>query len=236
MNTRKFSITLLLAVASLPLSAQPVQFDDYQKVVLAQIKDQIKALTKEDLHKGEFETTAEFEARKQQFQAPQLASLPYTFRVEPGANPFRELFSYDADAATMRGHLPFRGGKFVDIHASSDKDSYTATNGFGAGVTVQRTRTGKYGIKLPTAPEEAVVAVHMDPAQARTIKSHLRMGFRCLIKAGTEEEKISWVFQEATFSSPVDNFETGFYLPATLTEVFMYDDRDNSVVGSQPIQ
>lgn len=117
--------------------------------------------------RGEFETREAYEAR----QAKLTDSGAVLVRLEHGYKDY----AYDIDSKTLSIQIPIseinprkrlQGVPLRAAYSIDKKEQYTASNAYGARVTVERTWSTQYLLFVPTAQLEGLLTVADDPAMA----------------------------------------------------------------------
>lgn len=192
--------------------------------------------------KGEFETTADYEKRRQS-----AAAGPYAFTLE------RTFPEYNADTQTMTVHL-FPQPAWVGVGGDSSVLSYwskiipvgsrqyVATNAFGATVNVQSTSEDIYALLPNVGPLSAPydITFKMSPEEAQKIKPNLAT---LMIVAPEKDQPAPigvtspWHGQngfhsvEATFDSPQERITGYFLLRVQPLDVWVYDRATGKVLA-----
>lgn len=129
--------------------------------LLKSVTDNVDMMVYGDLQKGEFETTAGLEARREQFWQATIGDPEKIFiRIVPP----RGSLQYDADTATMKVYNLFQDFSIFDpLHKVTklliakdmrDRDGYTGTNAYGATVKVASLTSTSYYVSFP---DESIV-------------------------------------------------------------------------------
>ncbi len=197
--------------------------------------------------KGEFETTAAFEARQAKFVDEPLLPrfLPNSLMalVVPHEGWLAESeFQYDADEEVLQVHLntspvhDFPSPRVTLRWASGDLGSYAASNAFGATVRVHSSNEVEYGIVFDTDRYSDLIFDHdgvidriaMPPDKARSTVPHLRLLLVCrLVSPWLNTES---GMHEATISEPRETLYTYNTMYAALSSVWVFDERDGRVL------
>ena len=186
--------------------------------------------------KGEFETTAQYEARTK----PTLGGVIYGFVLEPG-NAF---LKYDADVQTFRLQIvldfgvsigykrDYNSKALVISRAEVSRREYEASNAYGAKATVSSTHHNIYAL-LPTNLRSNTITAEV-PASldvAPSLKPSLRVlaVFEC---SGASDAVVSGVYHlEPEISSPVETFHHYTYLRGTLLSIWVYSQDSGRILG-----
>ena len=218
---------------------------------IVQLIDKLKAGTDE---KGEFETTAEYEARR---KAVTIQKAAVSFVVE------NVILRYDADASEMTVRLvadvtsipaapptisrsadgSMLYGRSLTVLVRSilkQGGSYVGTNAFGAKRSIDYRAYDDYGVRLaPDSPinfnnnpltdvKASLFTFSLDPTQARDLKPFLRVAL-----VGTLTEPRVWSSldtHDPTFSEPYETRRNGLYVTLRLEEVRILDSRSGEMV------
>ena len=193
--------------------------------------------------KDEFETTAQYEARKSK-----IPSGIYAFRIPT------MLATYDADAGQFtakyivdfahRGRESREGGMIPLAEERKGTSSRQASNAFGATVTVQTSKTHTWGI---TVPETRFIIVDLKfpvPVEkARAIKD--RIGALVVASIGPESvpermasdpdpeahDATGFYYKEPKIDSPSEVWSYEHVIDAKILAVWAYDTESGEVLG-----
>jgi len=196
-----------------------------------------------DLKKGEFETTAEFQARKERLRPPNPS---VTFLCESEDAEFqydadRKVFSVTPKAEVRRlsedgGNQDVQLASLRLIRKEIDSRDYVGTNAFGSTTEVHSVSYREYGIILA---DDSVIApvqggtpttfsLSMDVQQARALKLFLRLALIGTIldpKVYTDMTLVN-----ATIHDPNELTIKSFFIPFTVTEAQVIDIRSGKTL------
>jgi hypothetical protein len=140
--------------------------------------------------KSEFETTAQYEARRNsaRMTGRPLALLLDDTRVNT--------FAYDADTGMMTATIPTSKVFFIleqsrpthtviKVHViERQKDEYVGQNAYGAERRIQRSRSDLYGVVI-NQDFNSTLVFPLDSTTARENKPFLHLGFACTVASDT---------------------------------------------------
>jgi hypothetical protein len=192
----------------------------------------IKAVTTKAAPKSEFETTPAYEARR---NASKMDGSAFVFVFDSQ----KDFFTYDADSATMMAPLPITTNKFYLEPNSPEytvltlrrlelsSREYVGSNAFGATVNVSSHLYDEYGV-VTNQPLVTALAFPMEVSIAKDAKSYLRVALACTLLGGEVHRDVAG--HEATISDPYETHVQKQYLPVTVTELFVFDERSGNVL------
>jgi hypothetical protein len=171
--------------------------------------------------KSEFETTAQYEARR---NAAQVTGNRLVLLLDQART---ELFKYDADAGMMTATLPIQKTFFitepkeptynvVSVHKDVRADSYIGSNAYGAQRQIDRTRGTEYGVILTQSLKQQLV-FPLTPAVAQDTKPYLHIGFACTVLDNTPLKHLT--YHKPTIDSPYELSVLGYFVPVLIRKV-----------------
>ena len=207
--------------------------------------------------KSEFETTAQFETRRQSFKnQPILGGLttasPLAF-VLPGDSPiYSPQFKYDADSQTLAFTLEGRSTTFylesghpdfdtlVIRSTVLDRGTYIASNAFGAKVEVEKTYSRDNGVAfskdnwLFRGSESGYLRkfthlFSMPPEQARALKDGGRVLLVCRLVDPWFRETVHG--HEAKIDEPYETTVSDNYLQAIPEQLWIFNQKTGEVLS-----
>jgi hypothetical protein len=184
--------------------------------------------------KGEFETTAEFNARAA--MVPQDLSKPMVFPLVLGGD---QSITYNADRRKMYVyislglHYPDTKHVTMPMHrVITTLAPYRASNAFGVAKTISKGAMKEQGIAMQ--PVELVgVSFDIEPAAAQRVKP-----FLCLGVSGVITSAAIQIFNERhtpTMTEPADTTVDGEYVQVNVSHLLVMDVRDGSYVATIPL-
>jgi hypothetical protein len=197
------------------------------------IESLVKDITTNAAPKSEFETTAAYEARR---NAARRDGAAFVFVLDSG----KDLFTYDADSGTMMTSLPISKETFYlepnhpehtvltlrRIERSSRE--YIGSNAYGAKANVSSHLFDEYGVVVNQSLLSTLMSPPMDASNAKDTKPYLRAAVACTLLAGPVMRNVSG--HEATISNPFEFYVQQQYLPVTVTEILLFDERTGNVL------
>jgi hypothetical protein len=182
--------------------------------------------------KSEFETSAQYEARR---NATRANGKSLVLLLDDARD---NLFKYDADAGMMSATIPTSRVHFllepkqpthtvISVHTMKHEDEYVGQNAYGAAKHISRTRGDMYGVIISQNFNRPLV-FPLDPATARDTKPFLHVGFACTLLDDTPLKNLS--YHEPTISAPYDTAIMQHFVPVTINEVFVFDARTGAAL------
>ena len=193
--------------------------------------------------KDEFETTAQYEARKQQ-----LPTGIYAFKVPPMGPVI-----YDADQGKFeakafidfahRGSTSSNGGLLVLSRESVGGGSHQATNAFGATTTVRTYTNTVSGLLVPQSFNIVNLQVPVAAEKAREIKDRLAVLAVAEIGPQSVPARLSsgataamrdatgYTSKDATLESPTDVTTYEHAIDAKVLGLWVYDTASGEILG-----
>jgi hypothetical protein len=197
--------------------------------------------------KDEFETTEQYDARRNEGKAVTAKLRTLVFVLPPDTFDL----TYSADAQEMRIKLTARdkflsfdgggsmsGNTFIVQSTQISKSSYVGTNAFGVKKLIESVVFRNYGVfvaqgstvTLNERSNSASFTFSMDIEEARVSKRFLRVAL-----VGKLAEWRVYSIEDGhspTVEEPWDSFTTGLYIPFLLEEVRVLDSRTGQVVSN----
>jgi len=193
--------------------------------------------------KGEFETTAEYEARIKRVQAIKTYAFVYSdfgidnLRPEYDADhqEFAVWTSEDKDGPlVMREHDDSMRALIVSRRVDEMSES-TVTNGFGAVTKLIKTRFTFFGVVFSNRGPSRNVRRQIDVPVARTIASSVksRIGLLYVCEGPSDPGFLSGLFimGPPTFDHPYEAFHEYKWLHVNLLSVWAFDKRTGEVLA-----
>jgi hypothetical protein len=219
-----------------PASAKPLVVESVvQGADISKIIAELKALKGgASGARGEFETSAAFEAR---IQVPENLKKPMVFPVVLGEGAIR----YDVDQQRVFIDLPtyrhFLGPTWIDTigmrRVFTTQPTYMASNAFGVTKPIFRGLMEERGIAIQAAPLSGL-SFEMEPSRAEKIKPLL-----CLAVQGVIEHAVVYSVEERhapTMAEPKDTTITVEYVWVFAQYVLAINILDGSIVATIPLQ
>jgi hypothetical protein len=178
--------------------------------------------------KSEFETTAQYEARR---NAARMTGRPLTLLLDDAR---AGTFTYDADTGMMTATIPTSKVFFIleqdrpthtviKVHkVDRQKDEYVGQNAYGAGRRIERLRSDLYGVVINQS-FNATLVFPLDSTTARETKPYLHLGFACMVSSETPLKNLT--SHDPTVTDPYDIAILEHYVPVTISEFFVFDAR-----------
>ena len=236
----------------------PIQ-PHYQGNDLRKIADAVDHMATAE--KGEYETTAAFNARLEGMKAAPLfgnisINSPMAF-VFPTAHSRQSLradptlqSSYDADEGLMTVSLSADEGNISEPLEATDLATlvvwdmvsmsagyYHATNAFGVAATVRDSKGTSYGLALPLSSKsrlESGVSFKVSPDRARILERRVRILLVC--KVHEPRPLVAKRWQHApTLDEPYKSDSLELYLRAVPVKMVIFDDETGEVLGQKEI-
>jgi hypothetical protein len=178
--------------------------------------------------KSEFETTAQYEARR---AAARMTGKQLVLLLDDARE---ETFKYDADTGMMTATIPTSKVFFllepnrptyqvIKVHKiDRQKDEYTGQNAYGAERRIERLRSTLYGVVINQNFNSTLV-FPLDPNTARETKPYLHLGFACTVTNDALLKNLT--SHEPTIKEPYDVAILENYVQVALSEFFVFDAR-----------
>jgi hypothetical protein len=197
--------------------------------------------------KDEFETTEQYDARRNEGKAVTAKQGTLVFVLPPDTFDL----TYSADAQEMRIKLTARrkflffdgggstsGNTFIIRSTQISKSSYVGTNAFGVKMSIESTVSRDHGVfvaqgstvTLNDTSNAASFTFSMDIEEARVSKRSLRVAL-----VGKLAEWRVYSIEDGhspTVEEPWDSLTKGLYIPFLLEEVRVLDSRTGQVVSN----
>jgi hypothetical protein len=225
-----------------PRTQAPVFGHDIMKVIDGLLK--AAAAT----GKGEFETTAEYEARRRALTAPQdtlvfvLPEVAASYNADGGTmevSVMPERFDSDVGQQLAPSDLgKIRGDTFTLLTVPGKGGLYNGTNAMGAKRIITYLESTDYGLVITpnslmtfNARSGAVFfSFRVDLIDARMLKPFLKLA---LVGRITEPRLYSnRIAHTPTFTEPWDTKREGLYVPFSVEEVRILDSRNGHMIAN----
>lgn len=227
-------------------------------------KDVADALSKV-IHakKGEFETSAQFEARrKEAISRPYLGSLTVednlllTSDITKGYGPVSYKYDADAQKATVKisveevspngiggdysalsSALRDRLAKVSRIELSSDatrRRDYTASNAMGASISVRETNFEEVSVGLGSIPFDSSAVFEISPSRAQELLPNIKILFE--VKLIDPYLEYNYERKKPTFDSPSEITRSDRLIRADVKQVWLFSSSTGEVLAKLPIR
>lgn len=263
---KKLLLSLFALAVIMPVYADETAINDESPKIAKQvnkysdeyIKD-IKELRTNPIEKGELETTAEFNLRKDSLLSS-FSNNSYTYRASVAKLTTADYkpLKYDADTETLTLSLPRLDVKlftdttngnytfkyltysFLDIGSGKfDTESYTARNGYGNEVNVEKFVIEREGFAILSQsnsnmnPQQYSLKVSRDTV--RDILDNGEIEFKFIMDPVDKNIQSSLLIKESEFrkptmKNPVDYYREDYMLPVRLTSLSVYDGKGNKIM------
>jgi len=222
----KICLLLLAFVVAVAIGQEP------QSLGLSFAGDDIERLVKQ-LQAGlapktEFETTAEYGARRNL-----LKKDGTTIVVVPDVAIPASSFTYDADSQVMTYNIFFKEARppqrtaIPVIRIRRSHRQYEGSNAYGAKAIISSSIYDQFNVAPVTAVPHSVL-IPLPIAVAKDTKSFLRVALECSVAGGPIETDVEGF--KPTVSDPVEIYINHFSLPVSVRKFVVFDNRTGNVL------